>query len=42
MIINSIVLADSQFIVTNDFGDHASLVLHGLRSNERVETYELD
>ena len=26
----------------DDFGDHALLVLHGLRSNERVETYELD
>jgi Mg2+ and Co2+ transporter CorA len=32
VIINSIVLD----------GDHALLVLHGLRSNERVETYELD
>lgn len=26
----------------DDFGSHALLVLHGLRSNERLETYELD
>lgn len=26
----------------DDFGDHALLVVHGLRDNDRVETYELD